>query len=160
MVITQDFVKGQWFEQYIKVALDFFRAQGVNSVVEVRKRFSLYKDRFKDTGIHKAPISKQREFMIRDPSWGRRADPKNTKMYKTMCIFFELPTRQCLEKILMAIKHNANYIRVSSSKLIKKEYLKVKEAGKSSYIQTSKNMKKLAFLAEKTLAKKWTVLDN
>lgn len=92
LVITQDFLKGEWFEQYIKLALDFFKAQGVDTVIEVRKRLSRYQERYRVSKNSSAPEHIKREFFLRDPKQGKKEEQGSLKMYKTMCIFFEFPT--------------------------------------------------------------------
>ena len=87
-------------------------------MIEVRKRITNYQEKYRDKKDKStAPKSVKREFQLKDSSWGERLDDRSQKLFKTMCIFFELPTKQCVEKILMAIKHDANYIRRHSKNL-------------------------------------------
>lgn len=62
-------------------------------MIEVRKRLSHYQEKYIDTGDSTAKYSAKREFTIRDSRWGRRSDNNKKKLYKTMCIFFEFPTK-------------------------------------------------------------------
>lgn len=134
----------------IEHVLDFLKANGVPTVINIRKRTSKQQKRFFNL-LRRSSIL-HRESQVYEIKLDQMK--KSIKSQAKLCMrnksslqmtnwFIELPTEQCVEKIMLAVRDRANYFT--------DRYIDIWRAGTSSYFETDHYMFKTAYQNEQNL---------